>query len=171
MAESGATIKGDGLIEAGARTMRGVDRGIRALAFAMLEEAQNNVREVGAIDTGSLLNSLYVDTAHDPRAFAKSAAKATDAARGERRRVVGRGKDRRMVGRRKVEIVPDPNRGLKLGQAAVSVSVEHGLYVELGVDAGSATGAQAARPFLTPAAEAVRRDAPAILAAAIREDL
>ena len=163
--DSGVTIKRSAFTDVGALVMKEVDKGVRALGFAVLEEAQNNIREQGAIDTGALLNSGYVETSKGGAREA-AAARAVAHARGDKRRKVGRGKKARFKSKRNIKLAVPSDRGVELGEVKVAFAVEHAVIVESGAADTNATGIeQPARPFLMPALATIESEAETILAA------
>ena len=137
-----------------------VNKTVRALAFAVQEQAVENIRDQGAIDTGSLLNSIYVETrAASLRPQSRTAAMTAAASVGKKS-----GKPSQNGA--------DPAQGppVEEHQARVASCVEHGIYIEMGVS-GSATGDHAARPFLAPAAHSIQDKGDGVLAAILSEEL
>lgn len=128
----------------------------KALGVAILDQAIENIRNVGAVDTGALLNSGYLETASESgRAAALASAKE----------LLSRAKSSAGEGDDAGE--PEP---LDEGMARVSFAVEHAAYVELGTERNGKKQ-MAARPFLIPAAEEIRDEAEEIAAAVVKDVL
>ena len=106
-----------------------VDAVVDKTAFDIQAEAQQNITELGAIDTGSMKASAYAST---PKSSSYGAAAAE--ARGLNPNAVIQSEER-----------PGEH------EAIVGIAVEHGIYNELG------TVRMPPRPFLGPAFEAMRR--------------
>jgi len=121
----------------------GLDAAIRALAFGVQAAAMDNIRqypeENRPIDTGALLNSIYVTTRDaDGRGEAMVRASSAAATPGKSGRT---------------HSAPQgmaSDFGHAIMQAKVAVLVEYGVYVEEG------TSRKEARPFLRPAFEDIR---------------
>lgn len=157
-----ARIKFDKFAQVEIKTLAGADKAVRAAAIAILEEAQANVRSVGAIDTGAMLNSIYVETSKTAGSErAQAVAKAVSAG--------GKPGIKSKKPAKPSMAIPTPIPA-KPGQAKVAVAVEYGVYIEMGVKA-SKTGDHPPRPFLHPAVETVRREIPQIVAAIVKEEL
>lgn len=108
---------------------RDIQNVITKTAFDLQGDAKSRIIEQGAVDTGSLLNSIYSETPGNSNySWATGQAKRDNPAAG----IVPR-------------IAPANDM-----QAIVGVGVEHGVYVEYGA------AHMPARPFMTPAAEAIR---------------
>lgn len=154
MADSGVKITLDNFPALTAEIVQGVGQGVRALAFAVQEQAIENIREVDAIDTGALRNSIYVETSEaNERATALASAVAAGKTVGKK------------SGKAGAVAAADPGEGLLGDGLTVRVAscVEHGAYVEMGVTA-SAYGDQPPRPFLHPAAAAIQPKAQGVVA-------
>lgn len=153
MADSQVIVKVDNFNLAEAKVRGGLADGIAALAFALQEEAQNNVQEVGAIDTGAMRSSIYTDTyKSNGRESAISQAKAKGANPGAK---TGAPHE-----------VPIASEGTQISgehQAKVGVAVEYGLYVEMG------TVRMDARPYMAPAVETIKGKADRTVGQFIRQ--
>lgn len=118
-----------------------LQRGIREMAIEVQARAMQNVRSVDAIDTGNLVNSIYVRwEGKDTRPSAL---------------VVGG----RFYSEKQGTFIEVDNQNLAeepkpVGKfkAYVGVAANYGMYVEYG------TYKMAARPFLTPAGSSVAKD-------------
>jgi hypothetical protein len=130
----------------------------KALGTAILDQAIENIRNVGAVDTGALLNSGYLETSTESgRAEALAAAQKL------------RSKAKSSVAEEDGDGGGEPEP-LDEGMARVSFAVEHAAYVELGTAVEGKTR-MAARPFLIPAAEEIRDEAEDIAAAVVKDVL
>lgn len=137
-----------------------VGKTTRALAFAVQEQAVENIRDIGAVDTGALLNSIYVETeGQNQRPQSRTASMNAAASIGRKSGKASPNGDEPIQG--------EPVTG---HTARVASCVEHGIYVEMGVT-GSATGDHAGRPFLIPAAHEVQSKAEGVLGAILQEEL
>jgi hypothetical protein len=133
----------------------GVANGIEALAFAIQEQAQQNIQDVGAIDTGAMRSSVYTKTRHsDSRDKAIADAVA-----------MGKSSTAKSP---KGHAVPIAGEGTQIDgdlEAKVGVGVEYGIYVEMG------TGSMGARPFLIPAALELGQKADQVIGGYVMEEL
>lgn len=122
----------------------GVDRAVRALAFGIQAAAMDHIRQypesIRPIDTGAMLNSIYVTTS-DSDGRVDAIANATAA--GSRPGIKSGMTNPATPG------IPS-DFGKKIMEAKVAVLVEYGVYVEEG------TSRMAGRPFLKPAFGDVR---------------
>lgn len=125
----------------------GVKAATRALAFRVKDEAQQNIRDLPAIDTSSLWNSAFVETKESSeKSQAVSAAVSAAQKPGKKS-----GKANPNVA------LAGPGTDPGEYQAVVAFAVEHAVYVEMGVKA-SAYGDIPARPFLSPAFDLVSQE-------------
>lgn len=155
MAESTVKVNLDKFDLMEAKIAKGASAGIRALAFAIQEQAQQNIQEVGAIDTGALRSSIYTETdREDGRIAAISEAKTKAASVG----VSGKPGN--------PDAIASPGTQISGGlMAKVGVAMEYGLYIEMG------TVKMGARPFLFPAANQVGGQAEQIVGGYIGEEV
>lgn len=139
------------------------DKAVRAVAFALLEQATQNIQEVGAVDTGALLGGGYVATSTKSdrdAAVAKSVSKSSSGSKN--------GKNRKP----KVSMAIPSGNPAKLGEAKVAFAPEHAVYVEMGVDNAFGQGIQIpARPFLHPAVAEIEGRAEQIAGEVVRDSL
>lgn len=154
MAESTVKVNLDKFDLMEANITKGASAGIRALAFAVQEQAQQNIQDQGAIDTGALRSSIYTETdREDGRIAAISEAKAKAASVGAKSGKPGNPEAIATVG-------TQISGGL---MAKVGVAMEYGLYIEMG------TVKMGARPFLFPAANQVGDKAEKIIGGFVAE--
>lgn len=105
---------------------------IRETAFAIQGKAQTSIAAIPLVDTGAMMNSIFVVT-ETRSTYAQATARAT--------------KDNPDV-----EMLPEPGRPPRL-TAIVAVGAAYALFHEEGTARGIA-----ARPFLRPAVEDMRRE-------------
>lgn len=108
------------------------DRLIRRMAFAIAGDVQARIAGIPLVDTGAMMNSVFV-MAGKTSTYAEAAARAR--------------KDNP-----EAEILPEPDRPGRL-TAIVGVSAAYARFHEEGTARGIP-----ARPFLRPAVEALRRE-------------
>lgn len=137
-------------------TAEGMDRAVRAIAFAIEEEAAHNIAAMGAIDTGALLNSRYVETSKDngrPAAIARAA------------RMVLKPGAKSGVPKGSLELATPSRPRRKSGEAKFAFAVKYAIYVNNG------TSRMAGRPFMDQAVATIRREASKIAALAVEDSL
>lgn len=111
------------------------DAMVRSVGFAVEGASKQQIRAMGAIDTGALLNSGYTATSRESRRDgAVSAA----------------------LGRNSAVLFADPTGTIRRGQAIVAFAVQYGIYVHQGTDY------MRSRPFLTEGLAVVRPQSPRI---------
>lgn len=119
-----------------------MERTIRAAAFACEAEAKKNIRNIDAIDTGNLVNSVYVAIGHDDRRPVRL-ARAGQVFSKKQGRIIQVDEDNLAYPLPR----PDPAKF----EALVAVAAAYGEHVEYG------TVRMAARPYMAPAAKTVRK--------------
>lgn len=131
---------------------KGLDRAVRAVAFGIQAHAMDRIRQYPEdrrpIDTGAMLNSIYVETSSQSQRETKLNEARVLAAAGGKQLAEG--------------LSSETPKAL---EAKVAVCVEYGVYVEMG------TSRMAARPFLHPAVEDVKPKADEIAAREVQEAL
>jgi hypothetical protein len=127
------------------------DKVIDSLTLKLLRDAKANIRDLKLIDTGLMRNSGYAETTRwqSARQAAIQAALAAGAGPGRKSRRAN---------------IPErwaaPSRKAGEGEGKVAFAAEYSVYWELGWGRGGATFYA---PFLGPAAETLRSEAPAIV--------
>lgn len=119
----------------------GMKESLKEAAFEIENRTKENIRKVDAIDTGNLLNSVYVSIPGDDRRPQKLAVSGEFFSVKQNRNVKVKADN---LGER----TPLPSGN----QITVGVAAAYGIYVEFG------TRRMAARPYFFPAVESVRGD-------------
>lgn len=149
-------VKVDHLNLAEVKIASGLEKAIRALAFGLQAQAQENIRANGTIDTGALFNSVYTETADESgRDSALSAAQSAAASPGKK------------TGKPHLANPATPVTDVS-GQrfrAKVGVCVEYGLYVEMG------TVHTGAHPYMAPAVDKIKAKAQSVVEKFIAEEV
>jgi hypothetical protein len=143
--DSYVTIKADHFKLAGQKALEGARKGVAAICFAIQEQAQVNIRDNGSIDTGSMLNSAYVET-------------STQSGRAE---AIGKA-----AGASASATIADQGTPItEPAQGKVAFCVEHAIYVEFG------TVNAAEKPYLGPAVEEIKPKAAKVLGQFIHDEV
>ena len=166
--DADVTLNLSGLDLAADKVRAGLSKGLRAVGFAIEEQAKHNVEAVDAIDTGMLRSSIYTQIeGEDGRPGAIASAKAAADTEGKHSHEKGEFEEA------EPEIEVSGDLEVKVGVAAA-----HGLPVELGtISVGSHGGDEwgaskmQARPYLHPAVETVQGKAQEAIGKYIAEEV
>jgi hypothetical protein len=123
---------------------------VDTLAFDLFRLSKESIRGVNLVDTGAMQNSAYVDTTRGMSGMARAVADATAKSK----------QPGAKSGQPSFPLkIAQPGRELQEGEARVAYAVEYAIYWEFGF--GTKKGNSYYAPFLGPAAEQLKRDAPA----------
>jgi hypothetical protein len=156
-AGEGVTITIDKFDEVMPLARKAMSQALDAIARAVQQRAKNNIVTQGAVDTGALLNSVYVQSPlTDEREQAISAASSASKQPGRKSK---KPHDQEFT---PADVIHEPKGPMA---AKVAVAAFYGLYIEAGtVHSGE-------RPFLNPAAESVKSEANDLAAAIVAKAL